>query len=375
MEIGCGLSRARDLVEATRQAARQAREALGSVAPQAALIVTAGEPLPMAGKIAREVLGPIPIAGSGTAGLLCDAGMVPHGVAVVCFGSEEWTIQSACAGSTALTTLAAADRVARLILSGRPNRRRYPRGIALAFGDSRAAEGAGPLSRRWREIMGPKLKSVGSLISGPQSLYCGAVRDPGPLSVLCVEGPEPVGVGVGLGWAPLTLTCTATRTEGNLLHELDGRPAALVYAEALPGSSEDPSRFPLGLAVPEDQWVIRSVVGIEGTSLRLGGELPLGAEIRLMAASVNGLHQATRDAVVTALKRLDGHPSRALLVVESETRWTVQGEMARREWELIREHTSAETPCLGWLTASELVHAGGGQFAHQNGSLVVIALP
>src|SRR3990170_2608009 len=182
MECGIGLSQSRDLIEATHEAARQAREVLRG-APQGALIVSAGDPIPGAGSIAREVLGCIPVVGGGSAGLLTDSGVG------------------------------------------------YPRGVALAFGDGRTAQGVGPFGSRWREIMGPKLKSVVSLVPDAQALYCGAVRDTGPISVLCLEGPGPVGIGVGSGWTPLSLTCTATRTEGSLVHELDGRPAAEVYAE------------------------------------------------------------------------------------------------------------------------------------------------
>jgi len=374
MECGIGLSQAGDLFEATREAARQAREALRGGPPQGAIVVSAGDPLSGAGSIAREVLGVIPVVGGGTAGLLTDAGMVSRGVAVACFRSEEWVVQSACAGSTAFAPAAAADRVARLILSGRPNRRRYPRGLALAFGDGRAAHGAAPFSNRWREIMGPKLKSVGSLIPDTQALYCGAVRDAGPVSVLCLEGPGPVGIGVGLGWAPLTVTWVATRTEGSLVHELDGRPAAEVYAEGLPGSTQDPARFPLGIALTEDQWLIRSVVGIEGASLRLGGDLAAGTEVRVMTASMNGLQQATQEAMATVMKRLEGQRPSALLVVESAARWGVQNGTARREWEMIREQAPEGTPLLGWLTASELVPAGSGQVALQNGCVIVIAL-
>ena len=375
MECGIGLSQASDLVEATREAARQAREALRGGAPQGALIVSAGDSLPGAGNVAREMLGVIPVAGGGSAGLLTDAGIVSRGVVVVCFRSEEWVVQSACAGSTAVAPVAAADRVSRLILSGRPNRRRYPRGLALAFGDGRAAQGAGPFANRWREIMGPKLKNVGSLIPDSQALYCGAVLDTGPLSVLCMEGPGPVGVGVGSGWAPLTLTCVATRTEGHLVHELDGRPAADVYAEAAPGSTQDPARFPLGIALPEDQWLIRSVLAIEGTSLRLGADLPAGTEVRVMAASTNGLQQATQEAAATALKRLEGQAPSALLVVEGAARRAVQNGSGRREWEMIREQVPAGTPLLGWLTASELVSGGSGPVTLQNGTVTVIAFP
>ncbi len=375
MQCGIGWSRASDALEATREAARQAREALIGGPPQAALIVSAGDHHPGAANAAREVLGPIPVSGGGSAGLLTDAGTVSHGVAVVCFRSEEWAIQSACAGSTAIAPVAAAERAARLILSGRPNRRRYPRGLALGFADARGARGAGPLSGRWREIMGPKLKSVWSLIPDTQGLYCGAVRDTGPLAVLCLEGSGPIGIGVGSGWTPLTLTSHATRVEGSLIHELDGRPAAEVYAGALPGSAQDPARFPLGVSLAEERWLIRSVVGIEGSALRLGGEIAAGAQVRVMSASMNGLQQATQDAAVTALKQLEGHAPSALLVVESAGRWAVQNGTARREWEMIRDQVPAGTPLVGWLTASELIPGDGGQLALQNGSVVVIALP
>lgn len=374
VEVGLGLSRAADLAESTREAARRAREGLRGGPPAAALVVSTGEPFPAAGSVVREVLGPVPITGGACAALLSDDGMISHGAAVLCFRSEEWVIQSACAGPTASAPLPAVDRVARLLLSGRPNRRRYPRGLALAFGDGRIAEKASTLSTRWREVMGPKLRTVGSLVFNSRGLYCGAVREPGPLSVLCLEGSGHLGIGVGLGWSPLSVTCTPTRTEGTLVHELDGRAAAEVYAEVLPASTQDPARFPLGILLPEDQWLIRGVLGIEGSALRLGGELPAGHELRLMAASPNGLQEAARDAAVTALKRLEGQMPSALMVVEDAARWAVQGEGIRREWEAAREQVPPETPCLGWLTASELVPGGSGQFTLQHGSIIVVAL-
>jgi hypothetical protein len=372
MQIAFGLSQARDLGEATREAARQALDQLKGGAPQAALILSSGGATPGAGTLAREVLGPVPVAGGAVDGLLWGGDLVTHGVAVAGFRSEEWTIQTACGGS-APTAFGAAERAARLILSGRPNRRRYPRGLALAFAGDGLVQ-AGEAWQRWRDLMGPKLKSVASHVPDATGLYCGAMAETGALAVLCLEGPGPVGVGVGLGWAPLTLTCAATRSDGTLLHELNGRPAAQVYTEALPASAQDPSRFPLGIAVGEDQWLIRSVVAIEGSALRLGGTLPAGVEVHLMAASANGLHQAARDAMGTALKRLEGQPASAILVVESAARWAVQDGQARREWEAIREQAPAGTPCLGWLAPSELVPSGAGQVAFQNGSIVVVAL-
>src|SRR3990172_9023193 len=133
--------------------------------------------------------------------------------------------------------------------------------------------------------------------------------------------------------------------------------------------------FPLGIALPEDQWLIRNVLAIEGTSLRLGADLPAGTEVRVMAASTNGLQHATQDAAVTALKRLEGQAPSAVLVVEGAARRAVQNGSGRREWEMIREQVPAGTPLLGWLTASELVPGGSGPVTLQNATVTVIAFP
>lgn len=320
MEFGLGSSQASDLGYAAREAARQARERLTG-APQAALILTAGEPLPMAGSVAREVLGPIPVAGSGSAGLLTDAGVLAHGVAIVCFRSDDWVIQTACAGSTAQSPELAALRVGRLILSGRPNRRRFPRGVALAFVEPQIMEHLGQLRDHWQELMGSRLRTVGSVIPPDQGLYCGAVRCPGPLSVLCLEGPGPVGVGLAGGGSALT--------------------------EAFVGNRAEEFRRTLS----------------DGTEVRSVADGPAGAA------------QVAREAVITALKQLEGHPPRVLLVAESVERWAVGGDTVGREWEMIREQVPPETPCLGWLTTGELMIPGAdSRFVLDNGGVAVIAL-
>src|SRR3989304_5861955 len=153
------------------------------------------------------------------------------------------------------------------------------------------------------------------------------------------------------------------------------RRRSLVPPRTPPGSPRASPWLPAGTAQPEDQGLSRNVHAIEGTSLRLGADLPAGTEVRVMAASTNGLQHATQDAAVTALKRLEGQAPSAVLVVEGAARRAVQTGSGRREWEMIREQVPAGTPLLGWLTASELVPGGSGPVTLQNGTVTVIAFP
>jgi hypothetical protein len=135
LEIGIAISRQPGFIAAAAEAARQCRAKIGVGAVHGALVLSAGGSEPALGSVVREVLGPVPVADGSTLGLLTEDGLVNEGVAVVGFSSEEWGIQAACSGPSALDPDSAVSRVSRLILSGRPNRRRFPRGIAFIFLD------------------------------------------------------------------------------------------------------------------------------------------------------------------------------------------------------------------------------------------------
>jgi hypothetical protein len=109
-------------------------------------------------------------------------------------------------------------------------------------------------------------------------------------------------LGVESGWSPVGATLTVTRSEANLLHELDGRPALDLYTHYL-GKVMHEDLAGLGsypLAVYEqglDRFYLRVPSRADpGTgAIHFLGEVPEGAQVRIT--------QAIRDAVIDGVER------------------------------------------------------------------------
>ena len=123
---------------------------------------------------------------------------------------------------------------------------------------------------------------------------------------LGLRGPVELVAGAKSGWVPIGATHTCTRVEnGNVVLEIDGRPALDLYLEYLgPRAGEMPSvsaDFPIGIvgglegvrrAEGEAIALLRSVKGVDEArrALVFGGDIPEGAKIRMT--------RATRDDVI-----------------------------------------------------------------------------
>ena len=87
-----------------------------------------------------------------------------------------------------------------------------------------------------------------------------------------------------------------TKSEGNVLFELDGKPALELYqnylgdqAEGLPGTG---LLFPLNIQTEDrEKGVVRTILAVdeEKQSMTFAGDIPGGAKVQLMKANVDGL--------------------------------------------------------------------------------------
>ena len=91
-------------------------------------------------------------------------------------------------------------------------------------------------------------------------------------------------------------------------------------------------------------------------------------------ADAQFLIHASIDATRTAIKRLDGHAARLVLVIESEARRRALGASAAEEWEAIRSEVGDVSACLGWLCDRVAAYGRGVRPVDAEGSLVVIAI-
>ena len=91
-------------------------------------------------------------------------------------------------------------------------------------------------------------------------------------------------------------------------------------------------------------------------------------------ASAETLVHGAADAMLTAVKRLDGRPARLVLVIESAERHRTLGAGFAEEWAAMRGVLEERTPCVGWLANHVAAYGRGVQPTDAAGTLVAVAL-
>lgn len=180
-----------------------------------------------------------------------------------------------------------------------------------------------------------------------------------------ISGAVCFGVGVKHGWVPIGVPMKVTRSEGSVLHELDGKPAISVYEEYF---GEDGARevreevlaklaitYPLGMKLEHsDELLIRDPLSVDAHgSITCAAEIPEGAEIRLMVGSREEAIRVAKEAARSAVEDLCGKQIGAALIFNCIARSKLFGEWSKHEIAAIQEHVGADTPLLGFYTYGE----------------------
>jgi hypothetical protein len=259
LEVAVGLSARSTPDEAIAEAAALAGQRLGGATADFALVITAGSVARDGVGALREVLGQISVAGGAAAALLTDHGLSKEGALVVCVSNADGAA-SGVAATAGRSVAEAGQAAARLVLAGWPFRARYPRGLALTFVRSDGESTAERFLASWRDFMGPKMRTVCTVLEGTATYGRGA---PAALaSVACVEAPYASGIGYtdatpadGVPPSVETLVHGAADAMLTAAKRLEGRPArlALVIASAA-------RQRMLGSAVMEEWAAMRGVL-------------------------------------------------------------------------------------------------------------------
>jgi hypothetical protein len=267
LRVGVGVEAGPDALMAVLGAATAARADLAGVTPHLAVVVTTTAPHGDLVSAIRGVLGPVGVTGGVAAALLTEGGIVTEGALVLCVSNAEGAA-SGVACTSGRTLGDAAQAAARLVLAGWPFRGRYPRGIGLAFARQDSGRAAGGFLTPWRDLVGPKMRTVCGVMSAP-SVFGGASTS-GLASVGCLEAPYLMGLGLADGSATgapdadvlIHGSVDATRTA---LKWLEGHPARVVLA------LESAARYrALGGAAAREWAAIREQVRDYGQSPAIG---------------------------------------------------------------------------------------------------------
>lgn len=173
-----------------------------------------------------------------------------------------------------------------------------------------------------------------------------------------------VGWGSAGGWEAFGPERAITRSEGNVLLELDGRPALELYKQYLgPAAAQLPGSallFPLVIRPePGSAYdVVRTIVGVDEArqALIFAGDTPEGWSAQLMRGSPDNLSDGAAEAARQA--GLQGPDGDALaLLVSCIGRKLMMGQRVSDEAESVREVFGA-TPTIGFYSYGEICPHG-----------------
>jgi hypothetical protein len=170
-----------------------------------------------------------------------------------------------------------------------------------------------------------------------------------------------IGYGSFGGWDAFGIERMITKSKGNVLYELDGKPALELYKTYLGDKAEGlPSTgllFPLRLRVNEDKnvEVVRTILGVDEKtqSMTFAGDMPEGSQVALMKANFNRLVDGASTAGNLSVEALGSMQPELAILISCIGRKLVLKERVEEEVEAVKE-VFGGTVLAGFYSYGEL---------------------
>ena len=227
------------------------------------------------------------------------------------------------------------------------------------------------------------LAGDGSRFESTWVLAGGAAR-PGQVCAVGFYGDRlQVGGGHDGGWSDFGPLRRITRSQGNVLYELDGRPALDLYkeylgkmADGLPGTA---LLFPLSIRCPRGSGepLVRTILGIDehSRSMTFAGDMPQGHEARLMRTTGEGLVNSAGTAIARATRGLPAAAASLVISVSCVGRRLVLGERTEEEVASLMDGAPPGAAHVGFYSYGEIAPGSqGGVSQLHNQTMTVTVL-
>ncbi|MEI8062128.1 MAG: FIST N-terminal domain-containing protein [bacterium] len=188
---------------------------------------------------------------------------------------------------------------------------------------------------------------------------------------LGITGEFKIGIGVKHGWIPVGVSMKVTKSEGGVLHEVNGEPAIKIYEdyfgveEASILKTETLAKlaitYPLGIKVDgSEELLIRDPLTVDANgSITCAAEIPEGSDIRLMIGSIEEAVKVAKLAAQNALDQLGGAQPKAIIIFNCIARNKLFGQRSGEEITAIQEVLGRDVPLIGFYTYGEQAPMNG----------------
>ena len=196
---------------------------------------------------------------------------------------------------------------------------------------------------------------------GETLVFRGDIPDKGAIAAVGLYGSRlKVGFGSLGGWDPFGPERLVTRSEGNVLYELDGRPALGLYkqylgehAKGLPATG---LLFPLSVRVtPNETPLVRTILAVDEQqqSVTFAGDVCEGAHARLAKATIDRLVDGAVGAARASCPASSVAPELAILI-SCVGRKLVLKQRVEEEVEGVRSILGEQAAMTGFYSYGEI---------------------
>jgi hypothetical protein len=388
---GTGASTLGDSAAAAREAVALARQGLNGARPAFGFLFAGpGHDLPTLVAAAGEEAGGADFLACTTAGEFTEAGLTHGGVAAFLVVSDGISHHARFAGGIQADPHGVALELCHDFdqLKARAFAHDRLRSTTVLLTDGLAGTGEQTL-QAVSEVTGPFQQIVGGAAGDEGRFVATGVAAGGSSGddaavALHIFSAQAWGVGVAHGLEPASDPMVVTRAEGNVVYELDGRPAFDVYRQharqrGLELTPETAGPYlignELGLYFFDKVAKARAplAVGADG-SLSCAAEIPQESTICILDGEADKMVAAARRAAEEARDNLNGAEAAGVLLFDCVCRGMILEDGFRDEIAAVRS-VFGEVPVAGFLTYGEMARYRGRFGGWHNATAVVLAVP
>ncbi len=397
--LATGLSKAKESAVAAKEAVMMAKEKLEGGRVDLSMVYASAEyDYRKVVDIVRKATNNAPLIGASSTGEFTEEQVERGNVAVGLLSSDDIKVFTALAKGVKEEPEAAMRKVAadlRHKLEGYP----YLTAIILVDGLSGVGE---EITLLTLYLLGHNLKVVGGMAGDDFKMEKTFVFSDdkvctNALSICLLASKMPLFTGVKHGHTPLGRKLKASRTEGNVLYEIDGRPAWEIWKKETANAARKKgidvkqlktpteiarffTNYTLGLFTgKDDQYKIRWPESLnKDGSLNFTCGIAQGSVFRIMDGSnlenqINALDQAARLARESA-KNAGYSEFAGIIVFDCAARQLMLGDRFSEAVDRLKR-TFPAVPILGWETYGEISLKPGEFSGFHNTTSVVLLLP
>jgi hypothetical protein len=391
-KAGVGMSHHHNPNVAGREAAKQALENAGLERPDFVfMFATVGYDQRSVLRAVREATGDAPLSGCSAEGTISgdDADESNFSVVVMAISSDELRWRNGLARGLGTDSRAAGQQVVQSLSSDVSadgvGLFVFPDGTTVNFDDFFAGLESDLSSDRFLPIWGGGAGDNLALVQTYQ--YCDDEIVSDGVAYALLSGKAQPASAIGIGYLPIGGERKVTRSQGNIIYEIDGKPAVEVLQEYLPDSAlaEDWRRYAhscvLCLRSPnymkDEEYVVRTILSLDATdgSAIVQTEVPEGTSV-WMTSKDQEKFAAGLDRMAEQIKKgLGNNQPKLVFHFDCVSRGKLMFR-DQKKLELLRQFrqaVGADVPWAGFYTYGEIGPVGEHNCYH-NYTGVVLAL-